>query len=698
MTNLQLMIVKPFLVVLLVLIYGCGNNSLMVDQDTKVIENKNIKIVFDESMQSKLISNLSSQKNDIGDFTLSEYVTINGKDISKFEFKSNKSSNINDDIGKGKQYKVVGKTDKLEKTIIAKAYNEFPNTIVYHVNYRNISEDDLQIDGWTNNQYKINVLPEQKGEAFWSYQSGSYDERPDWVMPLNVGFAQQNYMGMNSSDYGGGTPVSDVWNSRFGVGVGLLELVPKLVSLPVNMPDASGAYIGIKYVKNINLRANESFNTFTTFVTVHEGDYFAALETFRELMIKRGIKFKETPDTAFEPIWCAWGFERNFTSDQIFNALPKVAEMGYQWAVLDDGYQTAEGDWYLLKDKFPNGDADMRKFVDEIHKYGMKAKLWWAPMAVDPGTDLINNHEDYLLLNSDGSTQDITWWDSYYLCPAYKPVQEYTVNLVKKIMTDWGYDGLKIDGQHLNGAPPCYNKLHNHARPEEAVEAVPEFFRLIYETALEINPEAVVEICPCGTAYSFYILPYMNQPVSSDPESSWQIRHKGKTLRALMGHRTAYYGDHVELSDGRNDWATTVGIGGVIGTKFTWPPEEKINEGFGKPASESKIALTAEKEEIWKKWLDIYNNEMISTGVYLGKLYDIGYDNPETHVIEKDRIFYYSFYADKFSGNVELRGLSDEKYKIIDYVNNIDLGQVEGRNATLEINFDESLLLKAVPK
>ncbi|MFC1785052.1 glycoside hydrolase family 36 protein, partial [Candidatus Neomarinimicrobiota bacterium] len=625
------------------------------------------------------------------------FITLNGEDVNVFELKSFKSSVISNEIGKGKQYIIMGDSEKLRKTITAISYYNFPNTILYSVAYKNISDNSIQIDGWTNNKYNIAPLAEQKGKIFWSYQSGSYDERPDWVLPLNVGFLQKNYMGMNSSDYGGGTPISDVWHSKVGVGVGHVETVPKLVSLPVEMPDSSGAYLGVEYKKGTILESGEILNTFMTFVSIHEGDYYETLETYRKIMTKRGIKFDEPPKTVYEPIWCAWGYQRNFGTDQILNTLPKVAEMGYKWAVLDDGFQTAEGDWYLIDEKFPNGDADMKKFVDTIHGFGMKAKLWWAPMAVDPGTDLIKEHEDYLLLNEDGTTQDITWWDSYYLCPAYKPVQEYTKELVTKIMTTWGYDGLKIDGQHLNGAPPCFNKLHNHLRPEEAVEAVPKLFKVIYETALEINPEAVVEICPCGTAYSFFNLPYMNQPVSSDPESSWQIRHKGKTLKGLMGPKTAYYGDHVELSDGRNDWATTVGIGGVIGTKFTWPADEMLNMSRGRPARKSNVALTAEKEEIWKKWLKIYNENMLPTGNYLGTLYDIGYDKPETHAIEKDGTLYYGFYADEFSGPVELRGLSEAIYKITDYVNNIELGQVEGTNATINIDFNQYLLIKAEP-
>jgi alpha-galactosidase len=176
----------------------------------------------------------------------------------------------------------------------------------------------------------------------------------------------------------------------------------------------------------------------------------------------------------------------------------------------------------------------MKNFVNEIHKYNLKAMLWWAPLAADPGTDLIKDHPEYLLFNKDGSKQDITWWDSYYLCPAYEPVIEYHKNLVKKIMSEWGYEGLKIDGQHLNAAPPCYNEAHHHSYPEESAEKIPQFYKAIIETAWSINPNAVIQICPCGTSYSFYNLPYMNQTVASDPTSSWQIRLKGKTLKALM--------------------------------------------------------------------------------------------------------------------------------------------------------------------
>ena len=660
-------------------------------QEAKVqVNGKYIRLEFNEKLYSRVVAKFKEKKFIVGDFQPSEFITISGKEVTDFSIISQKTERLNDKTGQGQMYLITGKFEHLSKEITASVYDKFPYMVLLQVKYTNISDINLEVNKWVNNRYTIKAVKTKEDKpTFWSYQSGSYRNRPAWVLPLKAGFKQENYMGMNGTDYGGGTPISDVWQKDFGISVGHLEMVPKLVSLPVEMSQPDKAIVAVEYKINKVIKPGESLTTFRTFAAVHTGDYFQTLSEYRRFMITQGVKFKRPPKTAYEPIWCAWGYERNFTIEQIVNTLPMVKKLGYQWVVLDDGWQTAEGDWYLVKSKFPNGDEDMKKLVDKIHAEGLKAKLWWAPLSVDPGTDLIKNHPDFLLLNKDGSTQDISWWDAYYLCPAYPDVIEYTKQLVTKILKSWDFDGLKIDGQYLNAAPPCYNKAHKHNYPEESFEKMPEFFKAIYETALSIKPDAVVEICPCGTAYSFFTMPYMNQPVSSDPTSSWQIRLKGKTFKALMGPTTAYYGDHVELSDNKDDFASTVGVGGVIGTKFTWPVGAK---------KDSKIDLTVEKEKVWEKWMKIYTGKMLPWGVYLGGLYDIGFDRPEAHAIRKDSNMYYAFYADSWDGQVELRGLNEKIYNITDYVNQKYLGEVKGPTGKLKVSFDKYLLVEAKPK
>ena len=160
--------------------------------------------------------------------------------------------------------------------------------------------------------------------------------------------------------------------------------------------------------------------------------------------------------------------------------------------------------------------------------------------------------------------------------------------------------------------------------------------------------------------------------VASDPLDSWQIRTKGKALKALMGDQIAYFGDHVELSDGRDDFASSVGIGAVIGTEFTWPVGTGPLDRNGKRRND----LTPEREQAWAKWVNVFKEKMLPKGEYLGQLYDIGFDRPETHAIRKDKRLYYGFYGKTYQGNIELRGLQKGRYRVRDYVNGQDLASL----------------------
>jgi alpha-galactosidase len=654
------------------------------------LESESLTFEYNDKMYTRLISNLPGSEQLMVDFSPSEQLLLSDLTLTDFNFIDAIDFDDENNFGVNLKGEYVNGKIQIKKEVQALVLKQFPDFVITQVKYTNLGLDTLTVIGWTNNSYSI--LPSKNTTpSFWSFQGASYDDRRDWVQPIFDGFNQENYMGMNASDYGGGTPVSDIWRPNAGIAVGHLETNPKLVSIPVSFNSSDSVAkicVTYKFLEPNKLLPGESFETFETFVAIHKGDYFHTLQSYSKIMESKGLTFEKFSPATYEGEWCAWGYERNFTIDEVVGTLPKVSEMGYKWATLDDGWQTAEGDWFLNPKRFPIGDSDMKKFVDEIHNHNLKAMLWWSPLAVDPGTELIKNHPEYLLLNKDGSKQNITWWDSYYLCPAYEPVIEYHKNLVKKIIGEWRYDGLKIDGQHLNGAPPCYNEAHHHSYPEESSEKVPEFFKAIYETALSINPNAVIQICPCGTSYSFYNLHYMNQTVASDPTSSWQIRLKGKTLKALMGSNSPYFGDHVELSDEGNDFASTVGVGGIVGTKFTYPTDQLDHKDH---------LLTSEKELIWKQWLDVYNQNLLSMENYKGELYDIGYDKPETHAIQKGDTLYYAFYAKNWSGEVELRGLENRKYKVVDYVNSKFITDVEGHNSKMNINFEKYLLIKAIP-
>jgi alpha-galactosidase len=654
-----------------------------------LIQSPVLRIEFDRNLHSRIVALLDPSPKPLTSFSASETVTGVGRTWTDFALTSSHRSTVTDAFGTGERLSLTGQSGDLRKSISVTIYADFPSLAIFDVEYSNTGTPPLSIRSWTNNQYSLISLPPARGPAFWSYQSGSYEKRPDWVLPLRHGFRQENYLGMNASDYGGGTPIVDVWRKDVGLAVGHVEPGPRLISLPISMPDARHAHVAVRSNKERTIEPGESFHTLRTFVSVHQGDYFRTLTEYRRLMMRQGFQMASAPDSAFGPIWCAWGYGRLVKLKQVYDTLPTVKKMGFSWVTLDDGWQNNYGDWAVDPKKFPHGDADMKALVDRIHAEGFKAQLWWSPLGAVPDSQLLKEHPDFLLLNQDGSKRKISWWNSFYLCPADRAVVEYHKALVRKILVEWGFDGLKLDGQHMNAVPPCYNPAHHHKRPEDSVEALPDFFREIYETARSVKPDALVEFCPCGTAYSFFTMPHFNMSVASDPESSFQIRSKGKTLKALMGDNVPYFGDHVELSDGAIDFASTVGVGGVVGTQFVLP--DLVTK-------HGKSDLTPEREKIFEKWLQIYKDKMLSRGEYLGELYDIGFDRPEGHVIRKDKELYYAFFARHWSGPIELRGLQDRTYHVVDYVNNKDFGSVHGPKATISAAFNKHLLLEAQPE
>ena len=653
------------------------------------VDGDGLRLEVDAQMRSRVVATAAAPLP-LGPFTESETLVTSAGELQGYAFDGRADTDVDDALGKGKAVLLTGHSGAITKRVEITAYPTHPGWLFLRVRYTNGGGTPLEVRGYVSDRYEFEPGQDKREPAFWSYQSSSYENRPDWLLPIKPGYARGNYLGMNADDYGGGTPILDVWRRDIGLAIGHIELMPKLASLPLQRAGAGNAQLGLSVQREFTLLPGASFDTIRSFVSVHHGDHFATLRAYSGLMQGQGLKINATPADAFEPIWCAWGYGREFTPEQVVDSLPVVKQLGFRWAVLDDGWQVAQGDWTPNPAKFPAGDADMKAMVDRIHAAGMKAQLWWAPLAADPGSRTDREHHDWLLQNSDGTPRRISYWNSNYLCPAFGPVQEDAAAFVRKALGEWGFDGLKIDGQHLNAAPPCFNKAHGHATPEAAAERVPEFFRAVWNAAQLIRPGAVIEICPCGTGYSFFTMPYLNMTVASDPESSWQVRLKGKTLKALLGDRSAYFGDFVELSDGATDFASSFGVGGIIGSNFAWP---------GAPGKkDSKLLLTPEREALWGKWVKLFQQQRLIDGVYLGTLYDIAFDVPETHVIAKGKAMYYAFYAAQYSGSVQLRGLQPGRYRIRDYVNDKDLGEVRAPEATLDVKFEHSLLIEALPQ
>jgi len=645
-----------------------------------------LAIAFDRKLHTSVVAH----GKPLTPFQPSESLLLASGAIEDFAITGHKDRPVDDPHhGRGHQSVTTGRAGAIEKEVAVTFYDALPGMAVLQVRYRNLGDTALEVAGWRNAAHELADAP----GGFWSFSGATHTDRRDWVQPMGADFDQRNTLAMDSSDYGGGTPVANIWRRDAGLAVGHLEPVVRPLDMPVRKT-AGGAHIALESTQATTLAPGQDLVTERTLLIAHTGDHFAPVQQYGRYMQAEGLVAPQAPDSAFEPVWCAWGYGRDFTIRQIVDTLPKARELGFGWVVMDDGWQTNEGDWKLDPHKFPRGDADMRAFTAAVRAQGMHPRLWIAPLAADPGSDVLHDHADMLLLGKDGAFQTVTWWNALTQCPAYQPTVDFYVDLVTKVIGDWGFDGIKFDGQHLNAVAPCYNPAHKHAHPSDSVEGLATFWRAIHQAAHRANPQAVVELCPCGTAFDVHNLPATDQYPASDPTSSWQVRSKGKTMKALMGPRSSFAGDHVELSDGGDDFASSVGIGAVVSTKFTWP---KDTDHPSEPLPPGGLVLTPAKEALWRKWVALYKEHMLPHGEYRGGLYDIGFDRPEAHAIARDGAMYYAFYADHYKGTVPLRGLAAGRYRVRDLFNGLDLGEVDADAATLPVAFTHFVLLKATP-
>ena len=170
-------------------------------------DGRNIRIEFNEMLHSRVVAKFEGREISIGDFAPSESLTIAGKEIQDFTLHEVNHESVQDAMCAGQRVTLTGAAPSLKKIVAVTTYAEFPQMAIFEVQYTNTGDSSLSVDGWTNQRHSISAGPGSGELAFWSYQSGSYEKRPDWVLPLKTGFHQENYQGMNDTDYGGGTPV-----------------------------------------------------------------------------------------------------------------------------------------------------------------------------------------------------------------------------------------------------------------------------------------------------------------------------------------------------------------------------------------------------------------------------------------------------------------------------------------------------------
>jgi alpha-galactosidase len=622
----------------------------------------------------------------------------------------------------GKRVEISGLSQQapdLGKTLTLEVYDDFPNLVFSAVEFKNLGPSPLKLGQVTTQAHRLDASRvDAKASPFelWSFQGASFDWGQDAILKLAPGFARANVMGaISPSGAGGGIPVVAFWAAKGGLAIGHMETQPLVLSMPVRVENDQRISASILVDAATTLHPGDAYSTPRTFAAVYAGDYYEPLRLYSLVLQREGWRPAKPNEGDYEANWCGWGYRADVTPQEMLGTIPKLKELNIRWATLDYRWFDNFGDWQPRPKTFP-ADA-IPKLVKEFHQQGIRLQLWWLPLAVSDGrlwepigeeektpearaeqrqpAEIVQKHPDWLILNAQGKPARV-FLNRVALCPALPEVQEYYRQITTRFIRDWGFDGSKLDMCYT--VPDCYNPAHHHKNPQDSVYAMGEIFKIIQDTSRRLKPESITQICPCGTVPNMAWLPFEDQAVTADPVGAVQVRQRIKMYKALLGPQAAVYGDHVELTAMKRtneeyrefgqDFASTVGTGGVVGTKFIWPD---------RGPSFKDVNLTPAKDAFWKKWISLYQSRMLSMGTFLN-LYVYGYDIPEGYAITKDGKMYYAFFspnpAQTWKGEVELRGLPAGNFTVLDYENGKTLGTVESQNPTLSVDFTQHLLLE----
>jgi alpha-galactosidase len=145
--------------------------------------------------------------------------------------------------------------------------------------------------------------------------------------------------------------------------------------------------------------------------------------------------------------WCSWYYFYNRVSerDVVSNLEAMVAARHpAEYVQIDDGFQSATGDWLTPNEKFPSG---MAALASKIAAAGYKPGLWLAPFVLHEASATLREHPEFALTTHSGETLFVdTWLGRCAVLDCTHPsAQAWLRDVVRTVVEQWGYAYLKLD-------------------------------------------------------------------------------------------------------------------------------------------------------------------------------------------------------------------------------------------------------------
>src|SRR5579863_5653245 len=194
--------------------------------------------------------------------------------------------------------------------------------------------------------------------------------------------------------------------------------------------------------------------------------------------------------------WEATEFRVNEAGQMVL--AEKAAALGIDRFVMDDGWfgqrkddHAGLGDWYVNKEKFPNG---LKPLIEKVHSLKMDFGLWVEPEMINPDSDLYRKHPDWVL-NFPGRPRTESR-NQLVLNLARSDVRDYVEGFLDKLLTENDIAFLKWD-YNRNWAEPGWDQVP----VDEQKRVYVEFIRNLYSILADLrkkHPKIEIESCSGG--------------------------------------------------------------------------------------------------------------------------------------------------------------------------------------------------------
>ena len=204
--------------------------------------------------------------------------------------------------------------------------------------------------------------------------------------------------------------------------------------------------------------------------------------------------FANTPLPVLYNSWEATWFDVN-TADQ--SKLAKLAaKAGVELFVMDDGWfgqrkddHAGLGDWYVNKEKFPNG---LDELINNVNASGMDFGIWVEPEMVNPDSDLYRNHPEWTYHYETRTPCELR--NQLVLNMTKPEVQTYIYNCINDLLTKHNIKYIKWDMNR----PFSENGSENLKYPKMIWYLHTKAVYDIVDKLKENHPDVQFECCSSG--------------------------------------------------------------------------------------------------------------------------------------------------------------------------------------------------------